>query len=107
MTKVALWLESFRKSGRGNYSAPSAGIESVITTQCPFGYEPLHPDIVDYSHANGVGSRGIKLGFLLDEGKIYKVTSPQSWSYSDRYYCVVDKGEMKRITAEEVLAWAR
>ena len=105
MARVVLWLEEIRKTGRGNYSAPAAGVEEVIRTQRPFGYQPLRADITDYSHANGAGSRGIKLGFILDPGKIYRVSSPQSWSRVDRYYCVVKGDTIKRIEAAEVLTW--
>ena len=107
MARVVLWIEVIQKRGRGNYKSPPAGVDRVITDQRPFGYEPVRHDIVDYSHVNGVGSRGARLGFLLEPNTIYRVSSPQSWSRSDQYYCRVEGDSIRRMTAEEVLTWGK
>ncbi|MFA5054124.1 MAG: hypothetical protein WC565_08695 [Parcubacteria group bacterium] len=60
----------------------------------------------DYSGTNSVGSRGIRQGYLLKEQTIYEVSSPESWKRTDRYYCVVEDGELKRLDAKDVLEWA-
>lgn len=60
----------------------------------------------DYRFANSTGSRGVYLYFILESGRIYEVSSPQSWHRDDRYFChVTDAGDIERITREDVDAW--
>lgn len=59
----------------------------------------------DYTHANGPGSRGVFVTYILEPGRIYQVQSPQSWNHTDSYYCTVSKdGEIVRLNESEVLA---
>jgi len=102
-----LWIERITKTGRGTYHAPRASVEAVDTRSRPFKYEHVDPDMTDYSRANGAWSRGVMMGFLLESGKVYRVSAPMSWSRADMYYCTVRNGSIKRIDAKDVLLWAR
>ncbi|KKN87474.1 hypothetical protein LCGC14_0259290 [marine sediment metagenome] len=62
----------------------------------------LRADAVDYSDANGAGSRGIFKCYWLDERAYYEVSAPQSWRGTDRYFCETINGEIIRMTKEEV-----
>lgn len=54
------------------------------------------------SKSNYTGSRGTKLCFILESGKLYEVKSPVSWRSVDRYFCVVtEDGDIKRTTETE------
>jgi len=57
----------------------------------------------DYSHANGVGSRGVYMHYLLDEGKLYEVKEPVSWRSSERYFCRVESRRIVKVSKDEVL----
>jgi hypothetical protein len=59
----------------------------------------------DYSEANGVGSRGVYVYYNLEEGKVYHVSSPESWKRIDKYYCTIKNGELQRLTQKEVEKW--
>lgn len=56
----------------------------------------------DYRNSNSVGSRGIMIYYLLDEGPLYEVFQRLTWTHSDRYYCRIVAGRLERITQEEV-----
>lgn len=50
---------------------------------------------IDYSKANGKGSRGIFAEYILSPGKIYEVKSQETWGRARRYFCTVeDDGEI-------------
>ena len=56
---------------------------------------------MDYSKANGKGSRGIFAEYILSPGKIYEVKSQETWSRSRRYFCTVgDDGEIVELDEE-------
>ena len=56
---------------------------------------------VDYSHANGNGSRGVRKEFILESGHIYEVRSQETWSHFSRYFCTVSEdGEVIKIDEE-------
>lgn len=58
---------------------------------------------LDYSHSNGVGSRGIFAEFILTSGAVYEVKSQVTWQRVERYYCYVDdEGDIIHITDEDV-----
>jgi hypothetical protein len=59
----------------------------------------------DYTHSNSVGSRGVYAFFILSEGRCYEVNSPISWKNTDRYFCTVENGKIKRISKSEVEKW--
>lgn len=58
----------------------------------------------DYSKANSVGSRGVFAAYWLAPGKIYEVSAPQSWTSTDRYYCLeadLQGDSQKRLLGQE------
>lgn len=47
--------------------------------------------------ANGNGSRGVELWFVLESGRLYEVNAPVSWRSTERYFCTVaDTGKIIR-----------
>ncbi|MEQ2441793.1 hypothetical protein [Solibaculum intestinale] len=57
---------------------------------------------LDYSRANGIGSRGVFAEYILESGKLYEVKSQESWSRTDRYFCIVDQdGDVIKISEED------
>jgi hypothetical protein len=64
--------------------------------------EFVDPGAVDWSESNSVGSRGVYKRYWLEERVYYEVSSPESWSGTDRYFCEVINGEIIRMTKEEV-----
>lgn len=69
-----------------------------------YGYQRtfLRCEAKDYSSTNSTGTRGAKAVYVLDEGRLYEVSAPQSWSSTDRYFCTVTLGEIVRLSREEV-----
>lgn len=62
----------------------------------------------DYTHTNGVGSRGIFAWYVLEQGRIYDVQSQTSWRSRDRYFCRVNEcGDIERIGQSEVIEWLK
>lgn len=61
----------------------------------------------DYQRANGIGSRGVTVHYLLEDGAIYEVRHFTSWKSEDRYFCYVENGQIYRCTQEEFLGWLR
>jgi len=60
----------------------------------------------DYSQANGKGSRGVYIHYILESGRLYQVAAPTSWKSTDHYYCTVSEdGDIVRITKEEAQEW--
>lgn len=58
----------------------------------------------DCTGANSVGSRGVRLTYLLPPG-IYEVKEQHSWKRSSRYFIMVaNDGEVSDITKDEVVA---
>lgn len=69
-----------------------------------YGFERVFiRPLMDYSEANGKGTRGVYASYILDEGMIYEVSSPVNWETTDRYFCRVVAGEIERIALEEVI----
>ena len=61
-----------------------------------------------YKHANGAGSRGTKLWFVLESGRYYEIREQTSWRSSERYFCNVSAaGNVVRVIKQEVLEWAK
>jgi len=84
--------------------ARRAWIAEIIGYDEKFKYARkfLKPN-VDYSDANSVGSRGVYKYYWLETGKIYEVSSPQTWRRTDRYFCCVDEsGDLMRLDSDEM-----
>ena len=61
-----------------------------------------------YKHANGAGSRGTKLWFVLESGRYYEIREQTSWRSSERYFCKVSAaGNVVRVIKQEVVEWAK
>lgn len=56
----------------------------------------------DYSRANSKGSRGIMVSYILEQGPIYEIRAPLTWSSSDRYFARVMDNVLTRMTDIEV-----
>lgn len=54
----------------------------------------------DYRSANGVGSRGVWLCYLLDEGNLYEIHRLVTWKRSEHTYVRVVDGALISITQE-------
>lgn len=60
------------------------------------------------SKSNATGSRGTRLCFVIESGRLYEVKSPQSWRSIDRYFCTVsEEGNIRRITETEAKTWLK
>jgi len=59
----------------------------------------------DYTDMNGAGTRGIYKIFILENNILYWVSDPRSWRKTERYFCVVDGFELKKLTAEKAMEW--
>lgn len=60
----------------------------------------------DYRHANGKGSRGVMLRFILKSDQLYEVYERISWRRSDTYFVAVSEyGTIYRLKDHEVKEW--
>jgi hypothetical protein len=55
----------------------------------------------DYRNANGTGSRGVYLTYVLHEPHVYEVHEMRSWSKSRRYFCRAERGEIFEVSLDE------
>jgi uncharacterized protein YggL (DUF469 family) len=59
----------------------------------------------DYADANSTGSRGVTKWYTLDEGQLFEVSEPHSWTHGERYFCRSERGKVVRMTQADVEAW--
>lgn len=59
----------------------------------------------DYSTANSVGSRGIFASYFLEENKLYEVQCSLNWKKQDHYFCIIETGNIKRLSIQEAVLW--
>jgi hypothetical protein len=58
----------------------------------------------DYTYANGKGSRGIYLEWILESGHIYDIKRRVSWSRCERFFCTVtENGDIERLDEKDVI----
>lgn len=76
------------------------------------GRDPRHefaraflPHRNDYAEASGTGSRGVYRWYEIAEGLIVEVNAPLSWTSADRYFARSHRGQLARMTRDEVIAW--
>lgn len=113
--RAALRLEDIGRAGSIRFSrlVRMIGEQAAFKTRAwvarvhinTYGYVNrifLNYNALDYSNANGTGSRGVYKCYWLEEGVYYEVSSPVSWKGVDRYFCEVINGEIIRMTKEEV-----
>lgn len=61
------------------------------------------PRKLDYTHANGIGSRGIMAEYILESGRVYEVKQQLSWNQSRRYFCLVSGfGDIVELDEDQV-----
>jgi hypothetical protein len=58
--------------------------------------------ITDREGANSAGSRGVFTTYELHDGA-YEISSPESWKRTDRYFALIANGELRRVTAQDIL----
>lgn len=80
-----------------------AWVKRVIDIQPHKLVEEYVDGYSDYSNANSVGSRGIYVNYLLQEGEIYHVSSPRNFKHSDTYFCKVAGEDIIRLEFNEVI----
>lgn len=74
------------------------------------GYDPHQQDLIqmpvdgqiDYSRANGTGSRGVRLYFILTDG-MYEVNERETWKRVRRYFIRVEGTRISEIERDEVM----
>jgi hypothetical protein len=59
----------------------------------------------DYSTANGVGSRGVLLTYLVEDGHVYEIKRWDSWRSSRRYFARWEDGLEIEMSKDEVEKW--
>lgn len=57
----------------------------------------------DYSEANSVGSRGVFIYYILQEGYIYHVSQPLNFKRHTTYFCRVENGETVKMDFNDVI----
>lgn len=62
---------------------------------------------IDYSQANSKFSRGVYKHYWLENGKLYEISSPQSWKHTDRYFATVCDGDLIKMDEEGALEWLK
>lgn len=63
---------------------------------------------IQLKRANRAFTRGVELWFVLESGNVYEVSSPESWRYTRRYFCIVNEnGDILHIKPSEVESWLK
>ena len=68
-----------------------------------FIYKRLKP-IREYSEANSIGSRGIYLYYIVDDGP-YFVVDRYQWNKVRKYFVIANNGVITEITKNEAIEW--
>jgi hypothetical protein len=56
----------------------------------------------DYSRTDETGARGIYQWYELEEGALFEVNAPLSWTSADRYFCRSERGRVVRMARDEI-----
>jgi hypothetical protein len=56
----------------------------------------------DYRDANGTGSRGVMLTFILYPQRLYEVNELQSWKRMRRFFCEAVDGKIVELPVDDV-----
>lgn len=62
----------------------------------------LEPSGLDFSQANGSGSRGVRACYLLEEGRVYEVQEQISWHRAERTFRTARVGIVVKVSPEEL-----
>jgi hypothetical protein len=49
-----------------------------------------------------LGARGVFRWYELEEGSLFEVNAPLSWTSAERYFCRSERGRVVRMTREEI-----
>lgn len=60
---------------------------------------------IDYSEANGIGSRGVMYTYFVEDGHVYEIKRWDSWRSSRRYFARWEDCREIEMSKEEVEAW--
>jgi len=74
---------------------------------CPvYGYQRSFLDAeIDYTNANGRGTRGVMYRWVLESGRFYQAQYPTNWTRVERRFLTVTKdGDVEDITEDLILA---
>lgn len=101
-------LRDFDRMLGGRGAPPRHWVAEILGESERFGFDRhfLSGDL-DYSRANGAGSRGVRKRFILESGKLYEVKEQVSWRRDDRYFCIVTNGgDIVRMSDDEAATMA-
>lgn len=59
----------------------------------------------DYSAANGTGSRGVFVTYILRPDTLYEVNALETWSRQRRYFCRAVEGRVVELSTAEAAEW--
>jgi len=91
-----------KKLGMPFFSRPKPWVALIIGMNAKWGFTRVFLDGQrDYSKANSVGSRGVRIFYFVSDG-VYEVQDPLSWSRTDRYFLHVVNGRGERIGKDDV-----
>lgn len=93
--------ERIRYEGR-----PKAWVARILGTDQRYAFQrEFLRGKKDYAEANSTGSRGVYRWYELEEGDIYEINAPQSWTKADRYFALSTKGQLLRMELDDVIEW--
>ena len=100
-----------KRTGAGTYggisSKPRPWCCQIINHGCGIERQFLHGQY-DWTKCNSVESRGGRLFFILETGKLYEYYTHVSWGRSKRSFCIVQgDGEIKDLCKEEADKWLK
>lgn len=62
----------------------------------------------DWRHANSLATRGARLLFIVESGRLYEIREPQTWNRTIRFWAVWDEtGKKEELTTQEAMEWLR
>ncbi len=93
----------------GGYRRKRPWVAEIIGVSQRYGFERSFLDPKkDYSRSNAIGSRGVRLFFILESGRLYEINEQTSWRRWLRWYAVVsDSGDIVHVSKEEAHQWLR
>jgi hypothetical protein len=90
-------LRAFGKATRASAAIVRASCPKPWVADVTDGRRVFLPGKTDYVHANGDGSKGVEVSFILWPGRLYEVCEPDPPGPALRYRCRVVNGSIVRI----------
>lgn len=106
--KAVIRLEDIGKYTARNRILPDQAWVAEITGHDPkYKYKRVfhEPSATDIQESNSVGSRGIYKYYWVEPKTLYEVSLPISWKNTDRFFCIVVDGKIKRLNEGEANTW--